>query len=262
MIYKMSAYPSKFIPMSASVLLMRPQSQSSRGSNYEILLLKRAENLRFGSYFAFPGGMIEKQDYVHKWVRNYTTFTDEIPLKHTPDFTKRMACIRELFEECNILLSDNQAPRSSYIGEYDSNFIKFCKEKQIKPALTQLHACFRLGSPIGFYPCNDTQFYVHFCGKEIDEQLSLNAAEFTEAKWLTVEEALDQYQKGSMDIFFPQIMILCQLKFLSKDFNELRNIIANKLNSNWRSYITNKGHMINFASIIKEHKPNQLNGEA
>jgi 8-oxo-dGTP pyrophosphatase MutT (NUDIX family) len=74
-----SPYPSKFIQLSASVLLLRP-CQASAGSlstakspstasklDYQVLLLKRHSKLSFANYFAFPGGMVEKQDYAHKW---------------------------------------------------------------------------------------------------------------------------------------------------------------------------------------------------
>lgn len=81
-----SRYPSKFINMSSSVILIRPH-QGKKSVNiassapplislanlknnkldYQVLLLKRNAKLSFANYFAFPGGMIEKQDYVHKW---------------------------------------------------------------------------------------------------------------------------------------------------------------------------------------------------
>ena len=97
-------YPSKFINLSASVILLRPYQTTVNKLDYQILLLKRNSNLRsFANYFAFPGGMIEKQDYVHKWQANMPSYFST--MSSVPDFTKRMACIRELFEETNILLA-------------------------------------------------------------------------------------------------------------------------------------------------------------
>ena len=74
-------------------------------------MLRRSQGLRFGNYFAFPGGMIEKQDYAHKWIKNMPEYLQNYlgnGLTRFPDFTKRMTAIRELFEECNILLADEQ----------------------------------------------------------------------------------------------------------------------------------------------------------
>ena len=96
-------------------------------------------------------------------------------VKSFPDFTKRMACLRELFEECNLLLaakngsdtpSQNYAQgllREQYVKHYGGNFIKFCKNENLFPSLNKFLAFCRIGSPIGFYPANDTQFYMYFC---------------------------------------------------------------------------------------------------
>jgi 8-oxo-dGTP pyrophosphatase MutT (NUDIX family) len=70
----MQNYPSKFINMSASVILLRPYETHGSRFDYQILMLKRNKNLSFANYFAFPGGMIEKQDYAHKWLTNLPEF--------------------------------------------------------------------------------------------------------------------------------------------------------------------------------------------
>ena len=67
------------------------------GPDFEILLLRRNQKISYGGYFAFPGGMIEKQDYRWEDEENVKTF----------DFVKRIAALRELFEECGILLANN-----------------------------------------------------------------------------------------------------------------------------------------------------------
>ena len=59
------AFPSKYIPVSSSVIIIRRQAtaateRSSDRSDYEILLLKRNPKISFGNFYAFPGGMIEK----------------------------------------------------------------------------------------------------------------------------------------------------------------------------------------------------------
>ena len=63
-----------------------------------------------------------------------------------PDFTKKICALRELFEECNILVAaDNQRAsdivketqgtklRDTYLHDFDSNFIKFCKNLNLYP---------------------------------------------------------------------------------------------------------------------------------
>ena len=63
------AFPSKYIPVSSSVIIIRRQATAAAAgaterpsdrSDYEILLLKRNPKISFGNFYAFPGGMIEK----------------------------------------------------------------------------------------------------------------------------------------------------------------------------------------------------------
>ena len=82
--------------------------------------------------------------------------------------------------------------RANYWRDYGSNFIKLCKNEDIVPRMDKIFAFFRFGSPVGLFPAHDTQFYMYFCDYEkID--LNLNQDEFTEYKWLAVDEALDLY---------------------------------------------------------------------
>ena len=64
-----------------------------------------------------------------------------------------------------------------------------------------------------------------------------------------------------MPIFFPQVLILLQLRFLNKTYDELRDILVNGISRNMLNYVTNKAHIWNFDSIVRMHKPNQLRGE-
>jgi 8-oxo-dGTP pyrophosphatase MutT (NUDIX family) len=65
------AFPSKSIPISSSVIIVRRaqalQSTLKKQSDYEVLLLKRNPKISFGNFFAFPGGMVEKQDQIEAW---------------------------------------------------------------------------------------------------------------------------------------------------------------------------------------------------
>ena len=76
-------------------------------NNYEVLLLKRQKDLAFGGYYAFPGGKVEVQDHFETYQSVLPHFSETIG-KHFHDFNKRSAAIRELFEECNFMLSTNQ----------------------------------------------------------------------------------------------------------------------------------------------------------
>lgn len=184
-----------------------------------------------------------------------------------PDFTKRITAIRELFEECNLLLAKKKptpysgvaksgvvveggsktALKEAYLQKYESNFIKFCKNMNMYPSIDKIFGFYRLSSPVGFYPANDTQFYLYFCDFDpIDDIMELNQDEFTEHKWLTIDEVLDLYQRGEIPIFFPQMLMLTSLKFLNKNYMELRHSAEHGFQQNILNFITNKSHTWDF----------------
>ena len=67
-------FPTKFINVSASVIIIRRQAQAQANQtfahlknglkpcDYEVLMLKRNPKISFGNFYVFPGGMLEKQD--------------------------------------------------------------------------------------------------------------------------------------------------------------------------------------------------------
>ena len=65
----------------------------------------------------------------------------------------RIACIRECFEETNILLCRSQpaVPASRETLEQDcaGNFLKFTQRCGIEPAFDKLYAHLRMGPPFG-----------------------------------------------------------------------------------------------------------------
>jgi hypothetical protein len=65
----------------------------------------------------------------------------------------------------------------------------------------------RLASPINRYPVFDAQFYFHFLEEQTDNQiqesLSMNEAEFTDAQWLTIPKALELCNQGKLPLFVP-----------------------------------------------------------
>jgi len=72
--------------------------------DYEVLMLKRNPKISFGGYYVFPGGMIEKQDYINPWRENLGEWFKKVGVNY-PDFSKRVCALRELYEETNLLLS-------------------------------------------------------------------------------------------------------------------------------------------------------------
>ena len=103
--------------------------------------------------------------------------------------------MRETFEEVNYLLADNvQNEEGSHLRDeiynkqYKSDFRAFCNAHDYIPQLAHLKGYMRLASPTNLYPAFDAQFYFHF--QQGNQELILNEDEFSDAKWLSVKEAL------------------------------------------------------------------------
>jgi len=85
-----------------------------------------------------------------------------------PDFSKRVCAIRELYEETNLLLARRTdigadiCSMQNYLNKYKSDFVQFSKACGISPDIDKMIGFSRVGTPIGMYPVNDTQFYLYF----------------------------------------------------------------------------------------------------
>lgn len=253
-------FPTKYIRVSSSVILVRKSATPTMGQDYQILLLKRNPGISFGGLYAFPGGMVEQQDHVEPWRDQMPHFFAETGKKHQ-DFTKRVCVLRELFEETNYLFATkngNEAKEvdslENYKGTHKEDFLKFSKACGINPDLDNLRGFQRVASPIGFHPTNDTQFYLYFMDekKQQERPMILNHEEFTEHKWLSPDEALQMYSDKQIPLFPPQLFLITFLKFLSNSYNHLKDEVAAKLQQSQLSYVSNKMLFFNLAKLAKE----------
>lgn len=152
--------------------------------------------------------------------------------------------------------------RDKYLNFYGSNFMKFCFNENIEPSLDQFHGFLRIGTPIGMFPAFDTQFYMYFCDdQKTDEAINLNQDEFTEYRWLAIDEALSLFQTGEVPIFHPQIIILTTLLFLNKNYLELKDVFENGFSKNVTTFITNKAHIWDFDQLMSAYGENIGKGE-
>ena len=73
----------------------------------------------------------------------------------------------------------------------------------------------------------------------------MNEDEFSDAKWLSVKEALDMTQKpGKLPLFVPQMILMTTLLFsdLDKSLTGLQ-IYADETDKSPATYLTNRAHM-------------------
>lgn len=110
----------------------------------------------------------------------------------------------------------------------------------------KLWAFTRIGTPIGVQLAQDTQFYLHFL--EHDVEIRMNPDEFVDFKWLTLDDALEQYKQQSLPLFVPQMHILTTLHLQSLSLSQLR-ARAQSWQKDPHSYLTNKGLFVTLNSI-------------
>ena len=62
----------------------------------------------YGGFYAFPGGMIDVQDLAEEWEKVYPQYMSQFSYEigQVPDFAKKMAAVRELYEECNLFIGN------------------------------------------------------------------------------------------------------------------------------------------------------------
>jgi ADP-ribose pyrophosphatase YjhB (NUDIX family) len=60
--------------------MIRPKQKSINPNStfdYQVLMLKRSSKVSFANIYAFPGGVVEKQDYLEKWKSYLPDFYNE-----------------------------------------------------------------------------------------------------------------------------------------------------------------------------------------
>ncbi|RPA87587.1 hypothetical protein BJ508DRAFT_196710, partial [Ascobolus immersus RN42] len=213
----------------ASILLLNPQNQ--------ILLMTRptSKTMSFSGAVVFPGG-------------NYSSSQDPSP---------RFCAVRELFEECGVLLSKtgaifsgnkacpwfDQARRDIHSGK--TLFKDVLAEKNVSIDEDGLMEFTRWITPPNQKKRFDAQMYLYFMkefrseaermdGKNKVEELPTTdgGVEVISTGFFGIEEALEMYGRKEITLFPPQFYLLNVLKhFLGSHLKEENSVKRAKLTS-------------------------------
>ena len=236
------------VPKFAStVILLRKCQNQAEDSNFEILMVKRSENMRFmGGFHAFPGGKLEKQDYLEANLKRCKDFDKEYAYNVLQDdrtsFKEKnialgfwIAAIREVFEELGILLAYQDNHLVEISSEQRINRFQKYREKLIKDQLTifeilekedlffavdQLHYFRHFITP----PFSPIRYDARFFLAKLPERQRVTpySKEIVDFEYLTPKGALGKYKKKEIKIIAPQYACLRALmneeniKFLKK----------------------------------------------
>jgi 8-oxo-dGTP pyrophosphatase MutT (NUDIX family) len=176
-----------------------------------VYLTKRPKTMKFfGGYCVFPGGAVEKADYLIQ--------PPQGKIVETFDFAYYVAAARELFEEVGIILvrQEDGTPfhvHNERLIEYrrllnngEISFIDICNNEGVQLQLENIryfgHLITPEESPIRF----DTRFFLAKLPDGQSPKPNLNEVE--EAFWISPEEALHEERNGKIYLAPPTILAL------------------------------------------------------
>ncbi len=205
---------------SASLILLRDSDQGM-----QVLLLKRhqASNVLGGAY-VFPGGKLDLADQHPDLLAHLSQPPAKLQQRLAePDLSAEraaglfVAAIREAFEECRILLSQNGLDKPDLQALQDAlagglNWSQAFRKLSLQLSTENLIPWSRWITPRQASVTNkrfDTRFFIARVPE--DQTAEHDNHEATETLWITPREALIRYWDDQMTLAPPQIMGLVHL---------------------------------------------------
>jgi 8-oxo-dGTP pyrophosphatase MutT (NUDIX family) len=215
----------------ATTILVR-----ARGSQPEILLLKRGEHARFmPNAYVFAGGALDPQDESAE-ARELCEGLDDKAASERLQLPSNglrfyVAAVREAFEECGLLLAYDSRGELVDLTTWDEAHLRdarlqlsegrlslaaLCEAHDWRLAVDKLAFFSHWITPPGTLRF-DTRFFLSLAPPR--QNASLAGNEMSELAWHTAAEALAEYASGRLLLMFPTRAIL-------KDIAEFRDIDA------------------------------------
>jgi 8-oxo-dGTP pyrophosphatase MutT (NUDIX family) len=208
--------------LAATTILVRP-----RGTQPEILLLKRGEHARFmPNAYVFAGGALDPHDESFDacdlcpgWDDRSASERLQLPSNGLRFF---IAAVREAFEECGLLLAyDAHGELVNLTGDESRwheirqqllagrmSLAELCKAQGWRLAVDRLAFFSHWITPPGRLRF-DTRFFL--ARAPARQQASLVGDEMSELVWRTAAEALSEHARGRLLLMFPTRTILKEI---------------------------------------------------
>ena len=209
--------PTLLTPRPAATLILARDGADGP----EVFLMQRTLKANFvaGAY-VFPGGAVDPGDADAFWADNAAGFDDAVASRllglEQGGLAYWIAAIRETFEESGLLLATDAAgvaPDAAALtalrarvaaGELDFNAL--CRERRLRPSLTDLRYFSHWITPPGLSRRFDTRF---FLAAAPAEQVAVpDQVETIAHAWVRPEDALAMQKRGEIDLVFATIQTL------------------------------------------------------
>jgi len=189
----------------------------------------------------FPGGILEKSDADPRWKgllglnTTETHFNPSPTFENEKEFSFRIAAIREVFEEVNVLIADNKKsiPSQSLqewrniVQKDSSKFFDMFQHFGFLPKPFQLYPWAHWITPqVEKYRYN-TLFYITVLDSL--SQATHDKQETTAFDWFTPQQALENFEVGKIKLPPPTWYILQELS----QFQDLNHLVLNAQRRNF-----------------------------
>lgn len=195
---------------------------------------KRPEKSRaFPGVHVFPGGMVDEADSLSSWREALSPNASPAwkslisKWKDEDEWKRRIASIRELFEETNVLLASEQVSFSHKLLTTEEKkesrwFSNYCSYHGVEPAVSQLVPFARWIAPEGLKARFDTSFYLSSVVSSQLAHMDVNPGEIDSLDWFSPKEALSAYDSGQIKLAPPTYVKLSEMNMVV-DYDALMN---------------------------------------
>lgn len=219
----MSAEPEVTPRLAATTILVR-----ARGSEPELLLLKRGERARFmPNAYVFAGGALDLNDESADVYALCQGLDDAHASRQLqlPENGLRffVAAVREAFEECGLLLAYDACGELVELAHWNESRLRETRLQVSTGALSIAELCgrneWRLAvDKLTFYshwitPPGSLRFDTRFflCAAPARQTASLAGSEMSELVWRTASEALSEHADRKLLLMYPTRAILQEI---------------------------------------------------
>jgi 8-oxo-dGTP pyrophosphatase MutT (NUDIX family) len=219
----MNAEPEVTPRLAATTILVRP-----RGTQPEILLLKRGEHARFmPNAYVFAGGALDRNDEsadVYALCKGLDDGRASAQLKLPSNGLRFfVAAVREAFEECGLLLAYDAHGEVVDLSLWDESHLRETRLRISAGELSFAELCLTHGwrlavDKLAFFshwitpPGRlrfDTRFFL--CSAPPNQAASLVGNEMSELVWRTAAEALTEHANKQLLLMYPTRAILKEI---------------------------------------------------
>ena len=227
--------------LSATVVILKEDQNVLK-----ILLVRRRPGDAFGDSYAFPGGVLDKDEInncIPSWKLSNKTASKN--LKTQKGLSYYSAAIRELFEETGILLAKNRLGQwvainekiiqeRNLLNEKKLNWIDFLNQHNLSIAAESLNYFAFWETPYTESKRWETRF---FLSKLPPQQLAVqDGNEVTDCLWIEPKRALALNNQGKLNMPMPTISCILDISsFIT--INEINQWAERKANSGIKKII-------------------------